>query len=121
MRKLTNQQENILTDTREIFEKKTEINYITKREVFLKSVFPKIEELYARNPHEFEEISQGLYSIMLKQEVIQLTNYLKVQDYKGLNDYKIAVIELFRPKCIVLEKTGNLRLFNFLIDYEKLV
>lgn len=121
MRQLTDHQETILTDTRQIFEKKTEADYITKRKVFLKSVFPKIEELYASNPNEFEEISQGLYTIMFKQEVIHLTNYLKAQDYKGLNDYKIAVIELFRPKCIILEKTCNLRLFNFLVDFEKLV
>ena len=121
MHKLRARQENILLDTRDIFEKKTDIEFIKKRKRFLKHVFPKIEELYKNNPNEFEEISEALYSIMYKQEVIQLTFYLKTQDYKGLQDYKRDILELLRPKYIILEKKGSLRLCEFLIQYESLV
>jgi hypothetical protein len=121
MHKLTPRQETILSDTRDVFEKKTDVEFIKKRKLFLNRVFPKIEELYKNYPNEFEEISTGLHSIIYKQEVEYITLLLKTQHFKGLQDYKNDLVELLRPKYIILEKAGDLRLCKFLTEYESLI
>jgi hypothetical protein len=115
---LTHRQENILFDTHEIFEKKRDIDFIKKRKLFLKNIFPKIEELYSKHPNEFEKISKEIHSIMYKHEVLQITSYLKNQDFKALNVYKNELITILRPKYVSLESSGNVRLCRFLTEYE---
>lgn len=119
MNKLTNLQENILLDTRDIFEKKRDVDFIKKRKLFLNNVFPKIEELYRTHPNEFEKISTDINSIMYNQEVLHITSYLKNQDFKALQVYKNELLSLLRPKYVSLENSGNVRLCRFLTEYER--
>ena len=119
MSNFSDRQETILIDTRNIFEKKSDIDFIKKRKHFLKKVFPKIEELYSKSPSEFEKISAELNSIMYKQEVLQITSYLKNQDFKALQIYKNELAAILRPKYVSLENDGNITLYKFLTDYEK--
>ncbi|WP_291100684.1 MULTISPECIES: CFI-box-CTERM domain-containing protein [unclassified Flavobacterium] len=121
MHKLTSRQEAILSDTRKIFEKNTDVEFIKKRKRFLNQIFPNIEELYKNNPNEFEEISTGIYSIMYNQEVKYITSLLKTKDYKSLQEYKKELGTFGRIKYLELENSGKSRLCQFLIEYEDLI
>jgi hypothetical protein len=121
MHKFTSIQENILSDTRKIFKKNTDVEFIKKRKRFLNQVFPNIEKLYKNNPNEFEEISTEIYSIMYNQEVKYITSLLKTKDYKSLQEYKKELGSFGRIKYLELENSGNSRLCKFLIEYEDLI
>mgnify|MGYP003599516917 CR=1 FL=1 len=111
-------QENILSETKKIFDEKKSVDFIEKRKLFLHKVFPKIEELYRIHPSEFEDISTKIHSIMYKQEVSQITSYLKNQEFRALQTYKSELADILRTKYVSLENTGNRRLCKFLLDYE---
>ena len=121
MHKFTSIQETILSDTRKIFKKNTDVEFIKKRKRFLNQVFPNIEKLYKNNPNEFEEISTEIYSIMYNQEVKYITSLLKTKDYKSLQEYKKELGSFGRIKYLELENSGNSRLCKFLIEYEDLI
>ncbi|TRW98008.1 CFI-box-CTERM domain-containing protein [Flavobacterium gawalongense] len=121
MSKLSHRQETILSNTRDIFEKKTNVDFIQKLSNFLNKVFPKIERLYENYPNEFEEIENKIHSIILKQDIIEHTLYLKNQDYQGLNKHRNALVDIMRTKIVILEKSDDLRLSKFLKKYGNLI
>jgi hypothetical protein len=118
---LTKSQETILSETKHIFDKKSIKEFAKKRILFLQTVFPKIEVLYNQHPSEFEEISSKIHEIMYKEEIIQITSFLKNEDFVALSKYKHEIIAVFRPKYVNLENSGNKRLCRFLLEYENSV